>query len=138
MHYDEQDIMVMEIVKTYLSESSLCKDDDYRPKGGLYIKDKRLPLNDDMFEINLLGKLMYIGEDVIALINVNICHQYSYRTNELSKLIKKILKGAVISDFYFDLEREWYNGSAKRKYHNILFKATMSKSDYQVLTDSYF
>lgn len=68
--------MAMKIVKAYLTESILCTDEDCRPKGGLHMKDRYLPLNDDMVEINLLGKMNYIGEDVIALININIYHQY--------------------------------------------------------------
>jgi hypothetical protein len=138
VHYDRQDIMAMEIVKTYLSESILCADEDNRPKGGLHMKDRYLPLNDDMVEINLLGKMNYIGEHVIALININIYHQHPDRITELSKVIKKVLNGAMVQGFQFDFERECYNGTAKRKYHNILFKGNASKSDYQVLLDSYF
>lgn len=138
MHYDQQDIMVMEIVKAYLSESILCCNADYMPKGGLYIKDRRLPFNEDMVEINLLGKLISLNEGVIALININIYNQYSHRTSELSKVIKKVLVSALIQGFKFSFEREFYNGTAKRKYHNILFKGIASKNDYEVLIDSYF
>jgi hypothetical protein len=137
-HYDEQDIMVMQMVGRYLSESTLCKDDDYRPKGGLFIKDQRLPVNDDMVEVNLLGKLMFFGDNVTALINTNIYNQYPYRTKELSKVMKKVLIGAVINGFNFGFEREWYDPSGKRKMHNLLFIGTIPKSDFQILIDSYF
>ena len=128
----------MELVKAHLIASILWTDEDYRPKGGLHIKDRRLPVNDDMVEINLLGKLKPIGENVYALININIYHQYPYRTSELSKVVKKVLTGAVINGFQFGLEREWYNGNSKRKFHNVLFCGTISQSDFQVLVDSYF
>jgi hypothetical protein len=138
MHYDDWDIMVMEMVKTYLLESVLYSDEDYRPKGGIYIKDRRLPLNDDLVEINLLGKLMIRTDEVTALINVNIYNQYPYRTKELSKLIKKVFQGAIINGFEFGYLREWYNDTAKRKYQNILFHGVISKNDFEVLVDSYF
>jgi sulfur carrier protein ThiS len=138
MEYEGAELMVLEMVKEFLSESVLCTDEDYRPKGGIYIKGKRMPLDSDLVELNLIGKLIFTADNVVAFVNHNIYHQYEYRTNELAKVIKKIMDGAIINTFKFNFELEFYFGNVKRKHMNVRFKGVISKEDYQILIDSYF
>jgi hypothetical protein len=138
MEYVSGELMVLEMVKQYLSESILCMDENYHPKGGIFIKGKKMPLDNDLLELNLIDNLLFIKGNVIALMNCNIYHQYKYRTNELAKIFKKLINGASIHSFKFNFERELYFGTGKRKYKNVMFKGVISNEDYQILTDSYF
>ena len=137
MEYVGPELMVLEMVKQHLTESPLLTNEGYQPLGGLHIKAKKMPINPDMVEINMLGKLHYIDDRVIALVNVNIYNDLEKRTDELTKVIMKVMNGVNINLIKFKTDRAWYSGQSKRKYQNVLFKGEINKTDFDILCDSY-
>lgn len=131
-YYSTEQLWILNLIKDHLSNSILFTNITYKPKGGIYIKPKPKSVRLDVIEINMLGKIHSIQEEVIVMININIYHEDEGRTDQLYEVIRLLMDDAYLSFFYFKFGRaHLFQASNTLKMQNLMYRVTIGSKDYK-------